>query len=188
MLSIAGEQKKSSRQPFLAGVKELIDQIFFHSDVSGDHIGYEPIGKIVFPVQNPNHLVFFNNKYAGRRNRGGRRHTSGSTRQTAFAHEIAGSQNRDNGFFAAPIDHSNFDASLANEHDILRGVALREDDFFPSKLGNRSPQASGVEKYGCVETTASIPVFRGRVAGLRRDTSSRGGHHGLTVPSIQPTV
>ena len=33
-LTVASEQQKSPSQPFLAGVKKLIDQILFDSDVS----------------------------------------------------------------------------------------------------------------------------------------------------------
>ena len=33
-LAIPGEQQKSAGQPFLAGVKKLIDQVFLDSDVS----------------------------------------------------------------------------------------------------------------------------------------------------------
>ena len=61
-LAIASEQQKSAGQPFLAGVKELIDQILLDSDVPRKHISHEAVGERMFSVEHANHLVFFNNE------------------------------------------------------------------------------------------------------------------------------
>ena len=41
------EQKQKPSQPLLAGIEELVDQIFFVSDVPRQEIGYEQIGERV---------------------------------------------------------------------------------------------------------------------------------------------
>jgi len=51
-----------------------------------------------------------------------------------------GPRGRHNGLFAAPIDHGKPDAAFLNVHDVLRGIALREDDFSCSKPINLSPE------------------------------------------------
>ena len=60
LLAIASEQKEGAGQPFLAGVKELIDQILLDSDVPRKHISHEAVGERTFSVENANHLLFFN--------------------------------------------------------------------------------------------------------------------------------
>ena len=61
-LTVASEQQKSAGQPFLGGVKKLIDQILLDSDVPRKHIRHEAVGESVFSVEHANHLVFFNNQ------------------------------------------------------------------------------------------------------------------------------
>jgi hypothetical protein len=61
--AIAREQQESPRQPFLAGVKELIDQIFLDSDVPRKDVSHEAVGERLFSVEHAHHLVFFNDQY-----------------------------------------------------------------------------------------------------------------------------
>jgi hypothetical protein len=44
-LAVASEQQKSPGQPFLGGVKELIDQILLDSDIPRKHISHEAVGE-----------------------------------------------------------------------------------------------------------------------------------------------
>src|SRR5216683_6978165 len=60
--------------------------------------------------------------------------------------KIAASENRYNGFFAGLIDYSKPHTAFLNVHDILGGIALREDGFFSSKRVYLSAQTGGVEK------------------------------------------
>jgi len=46
------------RQPFLAGIEELVYQILLDSHVSRKHISDEAVGELVFLVEHTNHLVF----------------------------------------------------------------------------------------------------------------------------------
>ncbi len=143
--AIAREQQQSARQPFLAGVEKLVDQVLFDPDVSRQHIRDEAVGELVFPVEHANHLVFLNDEHGGRCNRGRSRHANGLACKTPFPKKITRPKDRHNGFFAGLIDHSKLHAAFLNVHDTLRGIALREDGFFPSKLGYLSPQTGRVE-------------------------------------------
>ena len=162
--AVAREQQQSARQPFLAGVEKLIDQILFDSDVSRQHVSDEAVGELVFPVEHANHLVFLNDEHGGRCNRGRSRHANGLARKAPFPKKIARSQNRHDGFFAGLIDHSKLHTAFLNVHDILRGIALREDGFFSSKLGYLSPQTGRVEKQFHIESRAFEIHFLGRAA------------------------
>ena len=59
-LTVASEQQKSPSQSFLAGVKELIDQILLNSDIPGQHMRDEAVREGMFSVEHANHLALFN--------------------------------------------------------------------------------------------------------------------------------
>jgi len=153
--AITREQQQGACQPFLAGVEELVDQILFDSDVACQHIGYESVGELVFAVEDANHLPFLNDEHGGGCNRGRSRHASRLARKTAFPKEIARSQNRYNGFFAGLMDHGKLHAAFPNVHDILCGVALREDSLFLSKVDNLPPKTGRIEEQFHIEIRAS---------------------------------
>src|SRR4029077_5484393 len=139
--AIAREQQQSARQTLLAGVKELVDQVFLDSKVPCQHVGDEAVRKLVFSVEHANHFVFLNDEHGGGCNSSRSRHANGLASKAAFAKKITRSQNRHNGLFAGFIDHGKLHAAFLNVHDILCGIALREDGFFSSKLSNPSPDA-----------------------------------------------
>ena len=58
--AIARQQQQSTRQPLLAGVEKLIDQVLFDSDVPPKHVRNETVGKRMFLVEHANHLIFPN--------------------------------------------------------------------------------------------------------------------------------
>jgi hypothetical protein len=145
-LAKAREKQKSTRQPFLAGVKELVYQVLLDSNVSCKYISDEAVGELVFPVQHANHLVFLNDEHVGRRNRGRSCHANGLACKAPFPKKITPSKDRDYGFFAGLIDHGKLHTAFLNVHNILCGVALRKNGFFSSKLLYISPQTGRVEK------------------------------------------
>src|SRR5258708_17342102 len=63
--AIAREQQQSARQPFLAGVEELIDQVLFDADVSTQHISDEAVGELVFLGELGDHRGFLSDKHVG---------------------------------------------------------------------------------------------------------------------------
>jgi hypothetical protein len=60
--AIASEEQKSPSQPFLGGIKKLIDQILLDSDIPRKHIGHEAVVERLFSVEDAHHLVFFNDQ------------------------------------------------------------------------------------------------------------------------------
>src|SRR3981081_1924857 len=86
--AIAREQQQSARQPFLAGVEELVDQVLLDSYVSRKHVSDEAVGELVFLVEHANHLVFLNDQHGGWRNRGRSRHANGTARKAPFPKKI----------------------------------------------------------------------------------------------------
>jgi hypothetical protein len=142
--SIPREQEQSPRQSFLAGIEELVYEVFFDSNVSSQHVSDEAVGKIVFLVKHPNHLFLFNRQHGRDRDRGRSRYANGLARQAAFPEEISGSQDRHNGFSAGFIDHGKLHTAFPNVHYILRGIALRENGVISSELTDFSPQAGRV--------------------------------------------
>ena len=44
LLAVARQQQQRARQPLLAGVEELIDQVLFDPDVARQHVRDEPVG------------------------------------------------------------------------------------------------------------------------------------------------
>jgi hypothetical protein len=44
------EQQKDSGQSLFAGIEKLINQVLFVTDVPGQQIGHEHVGKFVFPM------------------------------------------------------------------------------------------------------------------------------------------
>ena len=139
-LAIPWEVHFESGQPFFAGVEELVYQVLLDSDVSRQHISDEAVGELVFLVERANHFVFLNDEHGGGCNRGRSRYANGLARKAPFPKKITRSKERHNGFFAALIDDSELHTTFLNVHDILRGIALREDGFFSSKLSNLSPR------------------------------------------------
>ena len=57
--AIATEQQKRAGQPFLAGVKELINRILLDSNVPRKHISQEAVGELLLSMENTNHFLFF---------------------------------------------------------------------------------------------------------------------------------
>ena len=135
----AREQQQRTREPFLGGVEELVDQILFDSDVSRQHIGDEAVGKFVLPID-AKHLAFLDDEHSRGRNRGCRRHADGLAREATFPKKITRPQNRYNGFLPGLIHYSKLHTAFLNVHDVLRGVALCEDSFLSLKFANLSPQ------------------------------------------------
>jgi hypothetical protein len=138
---IARQQQESARQPLLAGVKELVDQVLLDSEIACQYVGDKAVRKLVFPVEHANHFVFLDDEDGGGCNSGRSRHANGLAGQAAFPKKITRSQNRYDRLFAGFVDYGKLHAAFLNVHDILCGIALREDGFFSAKLSNLSPQA-----------------------------------------------
>jgi len=56
-LAKMSEQQKDPGQSFFAGIEELVNQIFFVSNVPRQQIRYEHVGQSVLPVENLYHRL-----------------------------------------------------------------------------------------------------------------------------------
>ena len=126
-LAVARQQEQRSCQPFLAGIKELIDQILFDSNISGEHVGYEAVGKRMLSVKHALHLILFNHKHGRRHDRRGRPPPNSLACQAPFAKKVSRAQDCHNRLFAGFIGDADLDAASLNVHHARRGIALRVD-------------------------------------------------------------
>src|SRR5260370_5114723 len=109
--AIAREQEESARQPLLAGVKELVDQVLLDSEVPCQYVGDEAVRKLVFPVEHANHFVFLNDEDGGGCNSGRSRHANGLASNAAFPKNSTPSQNRAKVLFVGFSDHDKLHAT-----------------------------------------------------------------------------
>ena len=65
--------QEQARQPLLAGIEQMVDQILLGPDVSPQEIVPEMVGKRRVRVQRANHIFLADFQDAGRKNRGHRR-------------------------------------------------------------------------------------------------------------------
>src|SRR5690349_17383412 len=75
-----------------------------------------------------------------------RPHPNGLARQATFSEEIARTQNRQDRFFADPIDHGKLYTAVLQVHHVLGCLALRVDNLRLFHLFDLSCHAGGVEK------------------------------------------
>jgi len=75
ILAVARQKQQRARQPLLAGIEKLVDQIFFNADVASQHLGNEPVGEFVFRMEHLDHLFLVDDQDLSRCDRRGRAHT-----------------------------------------------------------------------------------------------------------------
>src|SRR5690349_18335090 len=92
------------------------------------------------------HLALLNDKHGAVCDRGSRPHADGLTCQTPFTKEVARSQHRDDGLFAAFTNHGESDTAFLYVHYALSSITLRVDDLCSSKLFNFSRHPGRIEK------------------------------------------
>ena len=55
VVAIIGQQQKSSRQPHLAGIEQLVDQVRFNSGGPSQKMGEKIVGKLLVLVKEPDY-------------------------------------------------------------------------------------------------------------------------------------
>src|ERR1700687_1686176 len=151
--AVVREQQQSARQPFLAGVEELVYQVLLDSSVSCQHISDEAVGEPVFLVEHANHLVFLDDQHGGRCNRGRRGHANGPARNAPFPQKIAMSKDRHNGFFARLVSNGELYTASLNVNHTRSTITLRVDLLRSSIFRNSSGHAGRIEKCLGIEST-----------------------------------
>lgn len=144
--TIAGKQQQSPRQPLLARVEELVDQIPFDSDVSRQHVRDEPVGELMFRVEDAQHFLFLNDKHGSGSDCDCGRHALGEARKTLFPEKVSRSKQRDNRLSASIIDYRQLHAAFLDVHYGQRGIALCENRFVRPEFMNFSSQTDRIEK------------------------------------------
>ena len=87
-----GQQQQHPRQPLFAGVEELVHQILFNSNVAGEQMVQQQLGKGRLVMKQTDHACFFQPHNRTFRHCGGAGHTQGLAGQASLAKEIAGAQ------------------------------------------------------------------------------------------------
>ena len=158
------EHEKDTSKPFLAGIKQLVNQILFVSDVPRQQICDEHIGKGVFPVKRVHHCLFLNPQNSAIRHRGCRAHAQRLSCKRTFAEETLLTQYADRRFLAILGDNGESYLACLQIENCVGGVPLREDGlllrkgtaFLPSPmvarkfLGSKSRPFLGAATKGIV--------------------------------------
>jgi hypothetical protein len=144
--TITRQQQQSAREAFLAGIEELVDQIFFDADVARQHVSDETVGELVLFVEHANHLVLFDNQDGGGCDGSGCSHAAELAPKTSFAKKITGAENRNDGFPAGLVDYGKLHAAFLNVHHVFGGIALGEYGFFFGEFADSSAEPGGIEE------------------------------------------
>ena len=103
--AVTRQQQQSAREALLAGIEELVDQIFFDADVARQHVSDEAVRELVLFVEHANHFALFDNQDGGRCDGSGCGHAAGLASEASFPEKITGAENRDDGFPAGLVDY-----------------------------------------------------------------------------------
>ena len=132
-LAVARQQQQRARQPLLARIEQLIDEVFLDADVARQHVRDEAIRKIGLVVEKTNHLALRNAQHAHRRH-GARRADAGRlVRKHALAKKLTGSEQRDDGLFSRGGENGKLHGAGLQVEDVARRIALRKDDSAASE-------------------------------------------------------
>ncbi len=166
---VARQQQQRARQPLLARVAELIDQVFFDPDLPRQRVRDEPIRHRMLLVQHPLHCFLGDEQDHARRHRGGAAHPDRLAGQTALAEEVSGLQHAHDRFSPGLRHHRQFDGARLDVQDTRAGVALLEDGRARCVLRNRLCHSRRIRKRLVTE----------RLDGSRRSPrGARGLHRG----------
>src|SRR5213076_904583 len=65
LLAKMSEHKKHTGQSLFAGIEQLVDQVLFITDIAGQQIRHEHIGKSMFPMKRGHHRLLLESAEAG---------------------------------------------------------------------------------------------------------------------------
>ena len=130
-------EQQSARQPFLAGVEELVDVV----------------GQPVFLVEHGNQLVFLDDEHGGRCNGGRSRHANGLACDAPFLQKNARSKDRHNGFFARLVSNGELYTAFLNVNHTRSTITLRVDLLRSSIFHNSSGYTGRIEKGLGIQST-----------------------------------
>src|SRR5687768_12102472 len=101
VLAEVREQQEQSRQTLLAGVEELIHQVFLDPHVAGQQVGGEKLGEIALAMEPVEHRLLRDPYDDGSSEADGRRHALRLPGETSLAEERPRLENGDHRLFPA---------------------------------------------------------------------------------------
>ena len=179
LLPVARQQQQRARQPFLARIEQMVDEIFLDPDVARQHVRDEAVGEGRLVVENLLHLAFPDDQYRSRGNGGRRSDTKRLTCEAAFTKKSSSPDHRHDRFFACVRDDGEFDFPALDVEHAGGRVALSKDDGRRRILGEAPGHTRRREKSFCVECLFAespwqLPRPFHHVAIMTRTASSGG--------------
>lgn len=135
-VAITRNQEEGSGQALLARVEELVDQVFFHPDISFEHVGDKAVGKVALFVNYASHFRFFDSQDGNRSESDGGGDTQRLSGDAAFSEEISGPQDGDHGFFSGGGTYNKLDGAGLKVENGVTDIALQKDGLFGTKIQN----------------------------------------------------
>jgi hypothetical protein len=139
VLAKMSEQKKNARQSLFTRIKQLVNQILLITDIAGQQIRHEQIGKCVFPVKRLHHGFLLNSQQSAIRHGCRRAHSERLACKRTLTEEIPITQYADRRFLASlGDDGESYLARLQIKHRVCGiplcedGVLLRKEHGFPA--------------------------------------------------------
>src|ERR1700731_4736286 len=153
-----GEQQKDPGQPLFARIEKLVNQSFFVTDVPRQQIGYEHVGKSVFPVKRFHHGSLLDSQNSAIRHCGCGTHAEQLAPKRTFAEKVSLTQYSDRCFLACLRDHGeSYLARLYIKHRI-GGIPLRKDSLFLPEEHAFPALANGCDE--CMEIEMTLLLSR----------------------------
>src|ERR1022692_2846868 len=164
------QQQQYPGQSFLAGIEKLVDQILFVSDVPGQQIGHEYIGKRLFPVEHLHHglLVDFHHRAIGHCSCGA--HAEWLPSKATLSEEISLVQNADGGFLPDRRHNGEFYLPFLYVKNSIARVALSKDRLLLRKSFDLSTVVDGRKECLGIE----LAEFPGRCYGCHNCPPLKG--------------
>lgn len=142
----AGEEQEHSSKPFLPGVEQLIDEVFFDTNVPGEHVREKALGKGRLTMQGLGHGPLADSHRNGLFHRGGCAHSPWLTGERALTEEIASPQYCDDRFLATRGQDRQLHAAGLHVPYTRGAFALRVNGGVGREADNAAGHAGGPEK------------------------------------------
>src|SRR5271157_849642 len=150
------EHKKHAGQSLFTGIKQLVDQILFVTDIAREQIRYEQVGKLVFPMKRIHHGFLVDSQHSTICHCRCRTHTKRLASQRTFAEKAPIAQYADRRFFANFGDNSEFYLARLQIKHCVRSIPLRKDGLLFRKEHGFPALADGSEKRMWIELAAVL--------------------------------
>ena len=147
LLAVARQEQQRPRQPLLARVEELIDQVLFDADVPREHVGDESIGELRLCVQRSDHLLFLDAQHVRRHHGRGGAHAERLSGEAPFAEEITRAEHRHHGLLAGRGQDGELDGPILKIEHAVGRRALREHDRAAGEAAAAARHASRREEF-----------------------------------------